>query len=108
MHVDSNPNLNEPARIAILKRLNRLPTGQKMQAKTLKQGDREDARKAGSHLMHVSKDIEVTHETHQSPVLVVVDDNVQTGTTFKTIGELFKQHTGITPRKVISVSMFRL
>ena len=111
--VDANPDINRKARSAILKSLNNRPPGTPIQAKHMKQGDREHARKAGIDMLHVSKDINVAPESRiisakELPVLAIIDDNIQQGTTFKTVSKLFIQHTGIVPKEVISINMFRL
>lgn len=40
------------------------------------------------------------------PYLIIVDDNVQSGSTAQMIAKLFVQHTGISPANILSVSMF--
>ena len=77
----------------------------KVQSKNIRRGHRDVYRKHGIHTMDVSKDFGLKY--NKVPILLVVDDNIQQGTTYKTAAKLFAENTGVQPSKTIALAMFK-
>jgi hypothetical protein len=106
--IEVNTNIPEIDRTSIVDRL--LTWYSKRDDTTIKikdlwNGHRAVLEKYGISLFDLVKEIELPEKT--VPYLLIVDDNVQSGSTARQIANLFVNATGVQPGNVYSLAMFK-
>lgn len=106
--VEVNTTLSDIDRESIVDRLltrykNRVDLTIKV--KDLWFGHRKALERAGISLFELVKQIKLPEQN--VPVLLIIDDNVQAGSTARSIAKLFVDTTGVQPNHIYSLAMFK-